>query len=117
MLIFFLSSYPIVLSSPVNNLTIPNTHWFIPINTFLVYNSDFTNLLTLLKYSVPILSYNNNDNNKENYAQKRMHFTFTKGTEEIRGDSNRLLWMKKGYLKKKTERLIMVAKDQSLQGR
>ena len=46
-----------------------------------------------------------------------MHFTFTKGTEEIRGDSNRLLWMKKGYLKKKTERLIMVAKDQSLQGR
>ena len=52
---------------------------------------------------------------KENYAQKRMHSAFMRGTEEVRNDNNSWLWMKKGYIKKKTEGLIQAAQNQSLQ--
>ena len=54
---------------------------------------------------------------KENYAKKRMHSAFMRGTKEVRDESNSWLWMKKGYLKKETEGLIMAAQDQSLQTR
>ena len=54
---------------------------------------------------------------KKNYAQKRMHSAFMRGTEEVRGDNNSWLWMKKGYLKKEIEELIMAAEDQLLQTR
>ena len=47
-------------------------------------------------------------------AQKRMHSAFLRGTDEVRDDSNSWLWMKKGYLKKETEGLIIAAQDQSL---
>ena len=53
---------------------------------------------------------------KVNYAQKRTHSAFMRGTEDVR-DNNSWLWMKKGYLKKETELLIMAAQDQSLQTR
>ena len=52
---------------------------------------------------------------KENYAQKRMHSALMRGTEEVRNDNNSWLWMKKGYIKKKTEGLIQAAQNQSLQ--
>ena len=52
---------------------------------------------------------------KENYAQKRMRSAFMRGTEEVRDNNNSWLWMKKGYLKKETEGLIMAAQDQSFQ--
>ena len=32
---------------------------------------------------------------KENYAQKRMHSAFMRGTEEVRDYNNSWLWMKK----------------------
>ena len=48
---------------------------------------------------------------KKNYAQKRMHSAFMRGTEELGDDNNSWLWMKKGHLKTETERLIMVAQD------
>ena len=54
---------------------------------------------------------------KENYAQKRMRSAFMRGTEEVRDNNNSWLWMKKGYLKKETEGLIMAAQDQSFQTR
>ena len=54
---------------------------------------------------------------KENYAQKRMRSAFMRGTEEVRDNNNCWLWMKKGYLKKETEGLIMAAQDQSFQTR
>ena len=43
-----------------------------------------------------------------------MHSAFKRGPEEVREDHNSRLWMKKGYLRKETEGLIMVAQDQSL---
>ena len=52
---------------------------------------------------------------KENYAQKRMHSAFMRGTEEVRNDNNSWLWMKKGYIKKKTEGRIQAAQNQSVQ--
>ena len=54
---------------------------------------------------------------KESYALKRMHSPFMRCTEEVRDDSNSWLWMKKGYLKKETQGLIMTAQDQSFQTR
>ena len=54
---------------------------------------------------------------KENYAQKRKHSAFMRGTEEVRDDNNSWLWMKKGYLKKETVGLIIAAQDQSLETR
>ena len=54
---------------------------------------------------------------KENYAQKRMRSAFMRGTEEVRDNNNSWLWMKKGYLKKEIEGLIMAAQDQSFQTR
>ena len=46
-----------------------------------------------------------------------MHPAFMGGTEEVRDHNNSWLWMKKGYLKKETEGLIMDAQDQSLRTR
>ena len=43
-----------------------------------------------------------------------MHSAFKRGPEEVRDDNNSRLWMKKGYLRKETEGLIMVVQDQSL---
>ena len=38
-----------------------------------------------------------------------MHSAFMRGIEEVRDYNNSWLWMKKGYLKKETEGLIMAA--------
>ena len=54
---------------------------------------------------------------KENYAQKRMHYAFLRGTTEVRDDNNSWSWMKKGYMKKETEGLTMAAWHQSLRTR
>ena len=54
---------------------------------------------------------------KENHARKRMHSAFMRGTEEVRDNNNSWLWMKKGYLKKEIEGLIMAEQDQSLRTR
>ena len=36
---------------------------------------------------------------------------FRRGTEDVRDNNNSWLWMKKGYLKKGTRRLIMAPQD------
>ena len=46
-----------------------------------------------------------------------MPSAFVRGTEEVRDDNNSWLWVKKGYLKKETEGLIIAAHDQSLRTR
>ena len=43
-----------------------------------------------------------------------MRSAFMRVTEEVRNDNNTWLWMEKGYLKKESEGLIMIAKDKPL---
>ena len=51
---------------------------------------------------------------EEKYYKKSLHSAFLRETEEVRDDDNSWLWVKKGYLKKETEGLIMAAQDQAI---
>ena len=53
---------------------------------------------------------------KESYNQKVLHGQFYKNTEKVR-DPLTWDWLKKGYLKKETEGMIMAAQDQALRTR
>ena len=53
---------------------------------------------------------------KESYKQKVLHGQFYKNTEKVR-DPLTWDWLKKGYLKKETEGMIMAAQDQALRTR
>ena len=53
---------------------------------------------------------------KESYKQKVLHRQFYKNTEKVR-DPLTWDWLKKGYLKKETEGMIMAAQDQALRTR
>ena len=50
---------------------------------------------------------------EDKYYKKSLHSAFLRETE-VRDDDNSWLWVKKGYLKKETEGLIMAAKDQAI---
>ena len=54
---------------------------------------------------------------KERDAQKRIYSAFMRDAEEVRDGNNSCLVMKKVYLKKETEGLIMAAQGQLLQAR
>ena len=57
-LLSYSSRFPLVQSIiPALYLTTRKGHWFIPIITFLAFNCDFGNFLTLLNYFVLILSF------------------------------------------------------------
>ena len=51
---------------------------------------------------------------EERYYSKPLHSAFLRETEEVRDEDNSWLWVKKGYLKKETEGLIMAAQDQAI---
>ena len=51
---------------------------------------------------------------EERYYNKSLHSVFFRETEEGRDENNSWLWVKKGYLKKETEGLIMAAQDQAI---
>eukprot|EP00795_Rhopilema_esculentum_P013890 gene13890-biopygen3805 len=51
---------------------------------------------------------------EEKYYNKSLHSAFLRETEEVRDDDNSWLWVKKGYLKKETEGLIMAAQGQAI---
>ena len=51
---------------------------------------------------------------EERYYSKPLHSAFFRETEEVRDEDNSWLWVKKGYLKKETEGLIMAAQDQAI---
>ena len=51
---------------------------------------------------------------EERYHKKPLHSAFFRETEEGRDEDNSWLWVKKGYLKKETEGLIMAAQDQPI---
>ena len=49
------------------------------------------------------------------FSSEKNALSIYERSEEVRDDKNSWLWMKKGYLKKETEGLIMTAQVQSLQ--
>ena len=51
---------------------------------------------------------------EERYYKKPLHSALSRETEEGRDEDNRWLWVKKGYLKKEIEGLIMAAQDQAI---
>ena len=51
---------------------------------------------------------------EERYYSKSLHSAFLRETEEVRDKDNSWLLVKKGYLKKETEGLIMAVQDQAI---
>ena len=55
----------------------------------------------------------NTEKRKEEWKEKVLHGKFVRDTEEVR-DVETWAWMRKGYLKKETEGMIIAAQDQAL---
>ena len=55
----------------------------------------------------------NKEKRKEQWKEKVLHGKFLRDTEEVR-DAETWGWMRKGYLKKETEGMIIAAQDQAL---
>lgn len=51
---------------------------------------------------------------KSNFNCKKLYSVFFKGTTNVREENKSWLWLKDGYLKKKTEGLIIAAQDQTI---
>ena len=54
---------------------------------------------------------------KAAFEEKTLHSKFIKETSDVRDNKNSWLWLRKGYLKKETEGLLLAAQDQALRTR
>ena len=54
---------------------------------------------------------------KHIYEDKHLHSALIRESNECRDDKDSWLWLKRGYLKKETEGLILAAQDQAIRTR
>ena len=57
------------------------------------------------------------EKHKTAFAEKTLHPKFIKKTRNVRDEKNSSLLLRKGYLEKETERLLLAAQDQAIRTR